>query len=218
MVQHKSVAALIMLSAGVRHDAQECCSLGFVICRRQAWCTRVLQPWLCYLQASGMMHKSVAALTVLSAVVRHEAQECCSLDCVICRRQARCTGVLQPWLCYLQALKVQHKSVAALIVLSAGVRHDAQECCSLDFVICRRQAWYSSETNLDLVKVSLGVCPKINRGQYLSTYPSYLSLSLENNMALAETSSFYTTLRLLYAGWSSNAHQPNINGCRLPPL
>jgi hypothetical protein len=51
-----------------------------------------------------------------------------------------------------------------------------------------------------------------------------LSLSLENNitphcnhcnhcrnnMALAETSSFYTTLRLLYAGWSSNAYQPNI--------
>jgi hypothetical protein len=29
---------------------------------------------------------------------------------------------------------------------------------------------------------------------------SYLSLSLEKNLALAETSSFYTTLRLLYAG------------------
>jgi hypothetical protein len=29
---------------------------------------------------------------------------------------------------------------------------------------------------------------------------SYLSLSLENNMALAETSSFFTTSRLFYAG------------------
>ena len=47
---------------------------------------------------------------------------------------------------------------------------------------------------------------------------SYSSLSLENNMALAETCSFYTTLRLLNAGWSSNAYQPNICGCRLPPL
>ena len=33
-----------------------------------------------------------------------------------------------------------------------------------------------------------------------SLLTSYLLLSLENNMALAETSSFYTTLRLLYAG------------------
>jgi hypothetical protein len=53
---------------------------------------------------------------------------------------------------------------------------------------------------------------------YHSFLTSYLSLSLENNMALAETSSFYTTLRLLCAGWSSNAYQPNICGCRLPPL
>jgi len=47
---------------------------------------------------------------------------------------------------------------------------------------------------------------------------SYLSLSLENNMALAETSCFHTTLRLLFAGWSSNAYQPNACGCRLPSL
>ena len=47
----------------------------------------------------------------------------------------------------------------------------------------------------------------------------WLITFLENNMALvAETSSLYTTLRLLYAGWSSNAYQPNICGCRLPPL
>jgi len=51
-----------------------------------------------------------------------------------------------------------------------------------------------------------------------SLLTSYLLLSLENNMALAETSSFYTTLRLLYAGWSSNAYQPNTCGCRLPLL
>jgi hypothetical protein len=44
-----------------------------------------------------------------------------------------------------------------------------------------------------------------------------LITSLENIWHWLRPVLCFTTLRLLYAGWSSNAYQPSVCGCRLPP-
>ena len=60
----------------------------------------------------------------------------------------------------------------------------------------------------------------LSSNHHLSKYyflPLSEVTSEKNNSALAETI-FFTTLCLLYAGWSSNAYQPNTCGCHFTPF
>jgi hypothetical protein len=87
-------------------------------------------------------------------------------------------------------------------IIDAGYIAVSCKACGHSAFSALSYTFWCSVNTPELLVVALHQAPSIISGFafHHSFLISYLTLSLENNMALAETSSFYTTLHLLYTG------------------